>query len=80
MLEKALVNQVTWMICNALPKMHVLAAPKETQQCPCMLLICFKPSYMFCSCFVRFILVGAEASTNHGLSSFLRIFPDIALL
>jgi len=24
-----MVKQVTWMICNALHKMHVLAAPKK---------------------------------------------------
>jgi len=28
------------MKCNALPKMHVLAAPKKTNQCPYMLSIC----------------------------------------
>jgi len=36
-----------------LPKNACSCCSKEIPECPCMLSICFKPNYMFCSCFER---------------------------
>jgi len=78
MLVKTLVNQVVWMKCNAVPKMHVLADPKKQANLhACLQFVSkFKPHYMFCSCFELFILVGLQQTM--GLPSLLPIFAGNA--
>jgi len=76
-LAMTLVNQVILMKCNALPTNLCSCCPKELNQYPCMLSICFKPNYMLCWSFLTFVLVRLQQTM--GLPS-LCLFSLVMLM
>jgi len=64
------------MKLNTMPKMHVLAAPKEINQCPCIFSICFK-LYVLLMFWAAYF---SGASANHRLPSLMPISAANAYL